>query len=101
MAVGNEHGFGSGPRERRMALVRDDADDLVPLRFRRRDPKQQALADRRLAVERERRELIVDDDPPRQIGFLIDDVVDWGERAAGEQARLQRLEISGSDTMKV
>ena len=79
----------------------DHADHLVPLGFGRRDAQQQPLADRRFAAERQRREGLVDDDLPRQVGLLIDVVVGVGEEASLDQPRAQRLEVAGQDDVEV
>ena len=75
VAVDDEHRFGSRRRQRRVALMRDDADHLVPLGLRRGDAQQQPLPDGRFAAERQRRQALVDDDLAGHVGLLIDDVV--------------------------
>src|SRR4029453_62735 len=82
MPVGNEDRFGPAHRQRRMTLMLDDANNLVPFRLGRRNPQQYAFTDGRLAAERTRREILVDDDLPRQIATLIDVVVGIGEGSA-------------------
>ena len=86
MPVHHENRFRSRRRQRRVTLMSDDADDLVPLGLGRGDPQQQPLPHRRLATERQRGEVLVDDDLARHVGLLIDDVVGLGEEPAGDRA---------------
>ena len=101
MTVEDEDRLGARQRQRRVALVRDDADDVVPRGLRRGDAQEQTLADRRLAAKRARREVLVDDDLPRQVGSLIDVVVGVGEGTPGDEPRAHRLEVSRQHAVEV